>query len=182
MLVIHVARIPPDDGQDIDAVLDPGQVHLEGEQSFELLEGRLKVHLDKGEENTVQVKGRLAARLQLECGRCLEPFTFKIDQDVDLFYLPRHKEAQAEEQDADVQLSDHQMIVVFYDEDRLDLGEMVREQFYLQIPMRRLCKDDCKGICPDCGKNRNLERCDCAPVGATDPRLARLGRLFDKQS
>src|SRR5688572_33132971 len=100
MLVIHIPKIPPE-GQDIDAVLDPGQVHLEGEQGFELLEGTLKVHLDKGEESTVQVKGRLSARLGLECGRCLEPFTFKIDQDVDLFYLPRHKEAQAEEQDAE---------------------------------------------------------------------------------
>lgn len=182
MLVIHVARIPPEEGQDIDVVLDPGQVHLEGEQAFELLEGRLQAHLDKGEENTVQLKGRLLARLKLDCGRCLEPFTFPIDQDIDLFYLPRHKEAQAEEQDADVQLSDHQMIVVFYDHDTLDLGEMVREQFYLQIPMRRLCKDDCKGICPDCGKNRNLERCSCAPQSATDPRLARLGRLFDNKS
>jgi uncharacterized protein len=182
MLVIHVAKIPPEEGQDIDAVLDPGQVHLEGEQSFDLQQGTLKVHLDKGEENTVQVKGRLAARLGLECGRCLEPFTHPIDQAVDLFYLPRHREAQAEEQDADVQLSDHQMVVVFYDNDRLDLGEMVREQFFLQIPMRRLCREDCKGLCPDCGKNRNLERCECAPQSASDPRLARLGRLFDNKS
>ena len=182
MLVIHIAKIPPDEGQDIDAVLDPGQVHLEGEQSFDLQQGTLKVHLDKGEENTVQVKGRLAARLGLGCGRCLEPFTYKIDQDVDLFYLPRHREAQAEEQDADVQLSDHQMVVVFYDQDRLDLGEMVREQFFLQIPMRRLCREDCKGLCPDCGVNRNLERCDCKPLGAADPRLAPLGKLFDNKS
>jgi DUF177 domain-containing protein len=181
MLVIHIPKIPPD-GQDIDAVLDPGQVHLEGEQSFDLKQGTLKAHLDKGEENTVQVKGRLAARLGLECGRCLEPFTFPIDQDLDLFYLPRHREAQAEEQDADVQLSDHQMVVVFYDDDRLDLGEMVREQFFLQVPMRRLCREDCKGLCPDCGVNRNLERCDCAPLGATDPRLAPLGKLFDNKN
>jgi uncharacterized protein len=181
MLVVHVPKIPPE-GQDIDAVLDPGQVHLEGERSFELQEGRLKVHLEKGEENTVQVKGRLTARLGLECGRCLEPFSYAIDQNVDLFYLPRQREAQAEEQDADVQLSDHQMVVVFYDNDRIDLGEMVREQFFLQIPMRRLCREDCKGLCPDCGKNKNLERCECAPQSASDPRLARLGKLFDNKS
>ena len=180
MLVVHIPKIPPE-GQDIDAVLDPGQVHLEGEQGFELEEGTLKVHLDKGEENTVQVKGRLFARLGLECGRCLEPFTFKVDQDVDLFYLPRHKEAQAEEQDADVQLSDHQMVVVFYDDDRIDLGEMVREQIFLLVPMRRLCREDCRGICPQCGKNSNIERCDCVPPSSPDPRLAELGKLFDKQ-
>ena len=181
MLVVHIPKIPPE-GLDIDAVLDPGQVHLEGERSFELQEGRLRVHVEKGEENSVQVKGRLIARLGLECGRCLEPFSYAIDQGVDLFYLPRHKEAQAEEQDADVQLSDHQMVVVFYDNDRIDLGEMVREQFFLQIPMRRLCREDCKGLCPDCGKNRNLEKCECAPQGKSDPRLAPLGKLFDNKS
>ena len=180
MLVVHIPKIPPE-GQDIDAVLDPGQVHLEGEQGFELKEGRLKVHLDKGEESTVQVKGRLSARLGLECGRCLEPFTFAIDQDVDLFYLPRHKEAQAEEQDADVQLSDHQMVVVFYDDDRIDLGEMVREQLFLGLPMRRVCRDECKGLCPTCGVNRNATECNCPPVDG-DLRLAPLRKLFDKGS
>jgi uncharacterized protein len=179
MLVIHVSKIPPE-GQDIDVALDPGQVHLEGEQGFALQEGRLTAHLEKGEENAVHLRGRLRARLGLECGRCLEAFALPVDQDLDLFYLPRHKESQAEEQDADVQLSDHQMVVAYYDGDALDLGEMVREQLYLVVPMRRLCREECKGLCPDCGVNRNHERCDCAPLSATDPRLAPLGKLFDK--
>lgn len=180
MLIVHVSKIPPE-GQDIDAALDPGQIHLEGEQSFDLQEGRLKARLEKGEENAVHLRGRLTARLGMECGRCLEPFALAVDQDLDLFYLPRHKESQAEEQDADVQLSDHQMVVAYYDHDLLDLGEMVREQLFLLIPMRRLCREDCKGLCPDCGVNRNNERCDCAPQSATDPRLAPLGKLFDKR-
>ena len=94
MLVVHVAKIPPE-GQDIDAVLDPGQVHLEGEQGFDLQEGTLKAHLDKGEENTVQVKGRLAARLGLECGAA---GALHVPIDRTRLLRPRHREAQAEEQ------------------------------------------------------------------------------------
>ena len=179
-LLVHVSKIPPE-GQDIDSALDPAVLHLEGEKSFDLQQGRLKVHLDKGEESTVHVQGKLQARLGLECGRCLEPVALAVDHPVDLFYLPRHKESQAEEQDADVQLSDHQMVVAYYDQDLLDLGEMVREQIFLLVPMRRLCREDCRGICPECGKNNNNERCECVPPTSPDPRLAGLGKLFDKQ-
>jgi uncharacterized protein len=180
MLLVHVSKIPPE-GLEIDAPLDRGAVHVEGEQQFHLEDGRLRARLEKGEENAVHLRGRLAARLRMECGRCLEPFVFPVDQEVDLFYLPRHKENQAEEQDADVQLSDHQMVVAYYDQDQLDLGEMVREQLFLVVPMRRLCREDCKGLCPECGVNRNLDKCDCAPATSTDPRLAGLGKLFDKR-
>ena len=179
MLLVSVSKIPPE-GQEIDAALDPAVLHLEGEKSFDLQGGHLTVRLEKGEENTVHVQGRLTARLGLECGRCLEPVTQAVDHPVDLFYLPRHKESQAEEQDADVQLSDHQMVVAYYDQDVLDLGDMVREQLFLLVPMRRLCREDCQGICPECGKNRNHERCDCVPPTSVDPRLAELGKLFDK--
>ena len=179
-LLVHVTKIPPE-GLAIDVPLDRGKVHLEGEPSFDLQEGRLEARLEKGEENAVHLRGRLTARLGMECGRCLEGFVLPVDQEVDLFYLPRHKESQAEEQDADVQLSDHQMVVAFYDHDQLDLGDMVREQIFLLVPMRRLCREDCKGLCPECGVNRNAETCDCTPPTSVDPRLAELGKLLDKK-
>ena len=179
-LLVHVSKIPPE-GLEIDAPLDRGQVHVEGEQSFDLQEGRLVARLEKGEENAVHLRGRLTARLGMDCGRCLESFVLPVDQEVDLFYLPRHKESQAEEQDADVQLSDHQMVVAYYDQDQLDLGDMVREQLFLVVPMRRLCREDCKGLCPECGVNRNAEACDCTPQTTADPRLAELGKLLDKK-
>jgi uncharacterized protein len=69
--------------------------------------------------------------------------------------------------------------VAYYDHDQIDLGEMVREQLFLGVPMRRLCREDCKGLCPECGVNRNNERCDCVPKADVDPRLAELGKLFD---
>jgi len=56
---------------------------------------------------------------------------------------------------------------------------MVREQFVLAVPMKRLCRDECKGLCIRCGINKNRESCDC-PVADTDPRLESLGRFFGR--
>jgi uncharacterized protein len=102
-----------------------------------------------------------------------------VQQDLEVFYLP-HERDQEEEED-EVDLSDRDMVVSYYQEDRLDLGEMVREQFFLGIPMKRLCREDCLGLCPSCGASRNTTRCDCPPEPA-DPRFASLARIFDKSS
>ena len=175
MLLIQVSQIPPE-GLDVDAPLDPGEVHLEGEESFVLGSGgSLRCNLERGDDRTVHVRGALAARLRLQCGRCLEPFDFQVAQDLDLFYLP-HRGDQEEEED-EVELKDHEMVVAYYRDERLDLGEMIREQFFLSLPMTRLCRDACLGLCPTCGANRNLAPCGCPP--AADPRLLVLGKLLD---
>jgi len=175
MLLIEVSQIPPE-GLDVDAPLDPGEVHLEGEESFVLESGGwLRCHVERGDDRTVHVRGALLARLQLQCGRCLEPFEFPVAQDLDLFYLPRRGEQEEEEDE--VELKDHEMVVAYYRDERLDLGEMIREQFFLSLPMKRLCKDACLGLCPTCGANRNLTPCGCPPVA--DARLSVLGNLLD---
>jgi len=175
MLLIEISQIPPE-GLDVDAPLDPGEVHVEGEESFGLESGgRLRCHVERGDDRTVHVRGDLAARLRLQCGRCLESFEFPMAQDLDLFYLPRRGEQEEEEDE--VELKDHEMVVAYYRDERLDLGEMIREQFFLSLPMKRLCKDACLGLCPTCGANRNLTPCGCPPVA--DARLSVLGNLLD---
>jgi len=179
MLLIHLSDIPPE-GLQIDTALSPGAVHLEGEESFALEGGgHLRCHLDRGDARTIHVQGELDARLRLECGRCLEPFDLAVKQPLDLFYLPGGKE-QDEEED-EIELADRDMVVAYYEEDRLDLGEMIREQFFLNLPMKRLCREGCLGLCPSCGQNRNRIRCECPPV-KPDGRLASMGALFDKGS
>lgn len=178
MLVIDVSAIS-DEGMDLNEALNPGEVHLQGDASFALeAGGSLRCHLERGDDRTVHVRGHLAARLGLECGRCLEPFGYTLEQDLDLFYLP-HRADQEEEDEVD--LTDREMVVAYYSQDRLDLGEMVREQFFLSIPMKRLCREDCLGLCLSCGSNRNVFQCGCpAPVANT--RLAPFGKLFGKGS
>jgi uncharacterized protein len=60
---------------------------------------------------------------------------------------------------------------------------MVREQMHLALPLRRLCREDCRGLCPSCGVNRNTGSCDCQPTETVeDERLAPLRKIFDKGS
>lgn len=178
-LVFEVSRIPPE-GLEIDSPLEAGVLHLEGEDSFSLQPGgRLVGRIDKGEEDSVHVRGRLTAGAGLQCGRCLEPYVLPITQDVDVFALP----AQAERKDddpEDVQLSDRDLVVAYYKGDRLDVGELMREQMLLNLPMKRLCREDCKGLCPTCGANRNTKDCGCPPPQPGDARLVGLASLFDK--
>src|SRR5262249_4007112 len=182
MLVVEISQIPSE-GLDIHEVLQPGEVHIERENSFVLGPGgRLECRVEKGEDETVQVRGHLQAQLRLECGRCLEAFLFPLDQDLDLFYLPRRGAPAREEQEDEVELSDHEMVVAYYAQNRLDLGEMVREQFFMALPMKRVCRDACLGICPSCGTNRNQTPCTCVPEVEDDPRLAPLRKLFDRGS
>jgi len=180
MLLVNVAQIPPE-GMDLDTEIHPGEVHLDGEESFVLQGGSLRGRVERGDENTVHLRGRLVTRLGLECGRCLEGFTLGVDQELDLFYLP-HREDQGDEEEDEVELSDREMVVAYYRNDRLDLGEIVREQVFLALPLKRVCREECLGLCPACGTNRNASRCTCAPVEAADPRLAALRKLLERGS
>lgn len=181
MLTFDIGSIPPE-GLDVAEPLAPSEVHVVGEDSFALgPEGSLRCHLELVDGHTVHVRGHLRAQLGLECGRCLEPFPFGVDQELDLFYLP-HRAGETEEED-EVELTDRDMVVAYYESDRLDLGEMIREQFFLALPMKRLCREDCRGRCPSCGLNRNTGRCDCPEApDQPDPRLAGLKKLFEKGS
>ena len=180
MLIINVTQIPPE-GLPVHSELVPKEVHVEGEENFELRPGgRLDAHVERGEEDSVHVRGRLSARLRVQCGRCLEPFELPVDQELDLFYLPHRGDARAaEEEEEDVELSDRDMVVAFYRGKELDLGQTVREQLFLTLPMKRLCREDCAGICPTCGVDRNVTKCGCPPPPA-DERLAPLKKLLDR--
>jgi uncharacterized protein len=170
MLVIELSKIGPE-GLDLDTPLTAGEVHVQGEESFRLESGRLKARVDMDDESTVHVQGHLSAQLGVECGRCLDPVAVPVEQNVDLFFLPHRNDVKAEEEDEDeVELKETDLVVAYYRGANLDLGEVVREQLFLSIPMKRLCQDACQGLCPSCGTNRNRARCECV-VGDADPDL-----------
>jgi uncharacterized protein len=177
MLVIHVSRVPFE-GMDLDAELDAGQVHLEGEDSFDLRQARLQGRIDRGDDDTVHVRGHLAAEVGLQCGRCLEPFQVPLDQELDLFYLP-HRPGLDEEEEDEVELSDRDMVVAYYRDDTLDLGDVLREQLFLALPLARVCREDCAGLCRTCGANRNVVKCACPPEEKESP-FSSLRIPFDK--
>jgi uncharacterized protein len=133
----------------------------------------MDVHKD-GE--AYRVTGRVVTRLQLECGRCLDPFEIAVDNPFELRYVPEPAPA-AEGEEREVTEDD--LTTAYYKEDSLDLGELMHEQFVLALPMKPLCSERCKGLCVHCGTNLNKETCACAPSW-TDPRLAVLQGLKTK--
>ena len=178
-LVIEIAEIPPE-GLEVDAPLEPGEVHVEGEDSFSLQPGgSVLCRVEKGDDESVHVRGRLQASLGLACNRCLEPFAFGVAAQLDLIFLPRRRDTVDEEEE--VELSDHELVVSYYGEPRVDLGETVREQLFLSLPMKRLCREGCLGLCPLCGANRNQSPCACKAGDGEGP-LVSLRTLLDRGS
>lgn len=116
----------------------------------------------------IRVRGHLRGRLEADCDRCLEAVLLEVDTDFDLSYLPASSLGEG-----DVELSGEESDIGFYEGDGLDLTEVVHEQVLLSLPMQRICRPDCKGICPLCGSNLNEGDCGCR-VERNDPRWAAL--------
>lgn len=124
-----------------------------------------------------RLTGDLETTVELTCSRCLEPFRIPIDVDVDLRYLP-HAE-NAGEGELEVEAED--LTTAFYRDEQIDLGQLVREQIWLAMPMKPLCREDCRGLCPGCGVNRNVATCQCE-TDWVDPRLAGLKQLLPNKN
>jgi uncharacterized protein len=137
---------------------------------------RLSLDVVKAGKGIFRVIGNATTTLELECGRCVEPFAMPVDAHWDLRYLP----ASAVAAEPDREITDDDLTTAFYREESLDLVEMLREQFQLVLPMKPLCREDCQGLCPECGTNLNRASCECAPRWE-DPRLAALKGLLDRQ-
>jgi uncharacterized protein len=137
----------------------------------------MDVHKDA---DAYRVAGHVSTRLGLECGRCLEPFEISIDSPFDLRYVPEPA-ASAEGEEREVTEDD--LTTSFYQDASIDLGELMHEQFVLSLPMKPLCTETCRGLCPHCGTNLNKGTCDCNPAW-TDPRLEALKGLVktDKEN
>lgn len=122
------------------------------------------------------VDGTLVGTLQVPCSRCLEPFALPLDSRVDVRLLPVAQLAGSEEHE----VRDDDLTTEFYENDALDVAALVREQCYLALPMKPLCRPDCKGLCSQCGVNLNTSTCACDQTWV-DPRLAALKALVPEQ-
>jgi len=131
-----------------------------------------------GKRNVIQdirLNGELATRLELLCARCLEPVAQDVTRKFDLLYRPLGTDAGNEELSVTVAEAE----VGYYQGDGLLLEDAIREQVLLAVPLKVVCREDCKGLCPTCGKNRNTETCSCAPP-LGDPRWSALKDIREK--
>jgi len=139
----------------------PAGVHAVGEAEL------ASVHTGE-----IRLHGQIEATGKAVCDRCVEPIEIPLSGPFRVSYEPRENEASAEE----VELSEKDVEVGYYEGDGLELADVVREQVLLALPMQKLCRPDCQGICPTCGINRNEASCQCT-VQQVDERWAALKSL-----
>jgi len=158
-----------------DVSISPGEIEyldrdlrqrgpLQAQGSVELLGNTL------GE---IRVRGHLSVVMETDCGRCLEAAQIPIDSDFDLFYRPEERGGRPSEE---VELHEGEAEIGFYEGGGLRLNDILREYVILSMPMYPVCSDDCRGICPVCGQNRNVRACSCE-VKPVDDRWAALKKL-----
>jgi len=148
------------------------QTFREGEEAYRVAEPvSLRFDVLKTDER-YRLTGRVQTVLELPCSRCIEPFLLPVDAGFDLLYYPQPRNAG----EGELEVEEEDLSVAFYENDEIDLSQLMREQFYLALPMKPLCAEECRGLCPICGINLNRAACDCRRDWS-DPRLAVLKRI-----
>ncbi len=142
----------------------PGEIDYRGAE-FEQ-QGPLKVRAVAelaGDE--IRIRGHLDTLLKARCDRCLAPVELPVRRDFDLAYRPTASIAHDEE----VEVGDDELGVGFYTGDGVVLADLLSEQVILSVPMKVVCRAECRGLCPVCGTDRNREECHCPPPKSESP-------------
>jgi uncharacterized protein len=129
----------------------------------------------KQDVEDIRLVGDVETRLEFGCARCLEPVTHDVSRSFDLIFRPLGVDRRADE----VSISEAETEIGYYQGDGLMLEDALREQVLLATPVRALCREECKGLCPLCGRNLNVEHCNCEQH-VSDPRWEALGDLKKK--
>jgi uncharacterized protein len=167
-MIVRVSEIP-EEGLRFEGVHEFASPFQDPQ--WELL--ALSLLVEKDQED-VLVSGHLSAGIPQTCSRCLETFPFAVEAEVNARFVPR-PQGRSEE----VELTPDDLEVDFYDDDLLNLDRLIETETALALPMKPLCRADCRGLCPLCGGNRNVNPCACE-VKTPDPRLAVLQQIADR--
>jgi len=168
-MFLEVEKIPPK-GLELDLNIVINKVLLvEGRT-----EGPVKAHIKfKRKGDRVRAWGSVNAKIILTCSRCAEEFPYTVDSSFNLHVLPIYYLSEGE-----ISLEEGDMDTIFYREGKIAVERLISDQINLSIPMKPLCKPDCKGICPVCGVNRNKMDCGHSEK-IIDPRLSPLKTLLE---
>jgi len=112
----------------------------------------------------IRIQGKLAIEMECDCDRCLEPTRFPVETQFDLFFSPMNND----ETPGEVALDERDTELSFYEGGGIELEDVLREHILLTLPMQKLCREECKGICPQCGQNHNVASCTCDAKPADD--------------
>lgn len=157
-----------------DVDFPPGEIDFDAEELTQrsVLKAEGSVELLSHTLGEIRIRGHMNVEMEAPCDRCLEPAKCPLDADFDLFYKPAETGPTEEE----VALKEGEIEIAFYEGEGLELEEVLREFVLLSMPMQKVCRQDCKGICPHCGQNRNETACQCR-TNPADGRWAALKNL-----
>ena len=153
-----------DDLQQLDVLHTTGRAQLVEERH-----GKYKII------NDIRIAGDLRTRAALPCARCLDPVVRNLERSFDLLYRPLGADAGPEERSVSATESE----VSYYQGDGLLLEDVLREQVLLALPLKAVCREDCRGLCPKCGANLNEKQCFCKDH-VEDPRWEALKDIRSK--
>jgi uncharacterized protein len=118
------------------------------------------------------IEGEISAVVVMQCSRCLQPVENLLNFQFKVGYVAPENYSAAKE----IEVRTDDLEVALFDGQNIDIKELAREQILLNIPIQVFCTEDCKGLCPKCGANRNLIDCKCEEK-EVDPRWAILKNL-----
>ena len=154
-----------EEAQKLNALLEDGK---DGEYRFTVPLRVDMVHVRSGDD--LLFSGCLASELVGCCGRCLEEYALPLTREFSLVLSPDRTFEREQELTVD------ELSARFYSEEEVDLSALMHEETLLALPSRPLCREDCRGLCSQCGANFNVETCECRQEWK-DPRLAVLSNL-----
>lgn len=135
-----------------------------------------KVELVAASIGEIRASGKLAGSVIAECDRCLDEAAYPVASEFQLDYRPAPAGEEGPRGGVEHVIDAEDANLGFYEGDGVELNDILREQIYLELPMQRLCSEQCKGICPVCGQNRNKQDCQC-DTSMVDDRWSALRQI-----
>ncbi|MEP6636036.1 MAG: DUF177 domain-containing protein [Acidobacteriota bacterium] len=174
-MLVELAKLESNEGK-FAHDYEPGELTLD-EERVELAEPPRIAGRIQREKARVTVDGALSAVTRIECDRCLQPIILPVNTEFRVEFVT--PDVYQTEEAAELEAEDLALSV--FNGEIIDVDELVREEVLLAVPIQALCRENCKGLCPVCGVNKNQTECHCA-VGEVDPRWSGLRELKNGKS
>jgi uncharacterized protein len=169
---IVVAQISEDEGLSVHHLYPEGEPGLAVGEGHLIGPCELSLRATRADEK-VELIGSVDVVVEFECDRCLTNLSVHVEESFELLYVPPLGTGDEHE------LGEDDLSLGFYQDGVIDVDDLAREQIELALPMARLCTEECRGLCLECGANLNLGDCACSKE-QVDIRWAALKELKSK--
>jgi uncharacterized protein len=158
-MIIDLRTISSEGPKHFELTLEDGWWQLDKQD--DQIEGIMKpiaskIDIHKAGDKFV-LEGDMAGSVRIRCDRCLAAFEKELKTDFKLFFTPPSRY----DTKAEIELLDEELETGFINGEEINLDDVFREQIFLSLPIKSLCKEGCLGLCPICGTDLNLQSCQC---------------------